>query len=308
MMDPMNHAPSPGNDNLIQFRFASTDHDIDSLRANEVADAITGLMELAGHLATEGALGDGPAPEIRMHPPKEGSFVLEAVLGWAGENPEGAYTIVGGMGTQMAHYVGMLVRYHRNEVTEKTDQEDGTVLLTFKDDTVEEVSRPTWKALSKQKRKTKKALRNLLRPMNDEAERMEVRHGSSEESEAVSSHPSVFTAERSDYAMVAPDPEETEENIWTFTAEATIISPDFREGEKWRIRVKGENPRLATMEDEEFLMKIDEGFQIGKNDIFDITIREVSTRKNGRLNRDWYIETVNRTRQGAGDDDGDDAS
>lgn len=294
------------DDDLIQFRFTAEDETLDSLRANEVADSISGLIELLHHLAMEGALGEGPPPEVRVRPPKHGSFILEAAIQWVGENPEGAYAVGTGTAGTFAHYIGLLIKQSRNEVTNYEDTPDGQVKLQFKDGAVEEVSRPTWKALKKQRRKTKRALRKLLRPLNDDAEDMEVRHGSSANTTQELEHlPIATSADADDYQRVALDEDEVEESVWTFDTEATVLTPDFRAGQKWRIEIPGEPARLAIMDDEEFFEKLDRDHPVYKNEIFNLTIREVSTRKNGRLSREWTIEKVNGTRRGGANDDGD---
>lgn len=124
-----------------------------------------------------------------------------------------------------------------------------------------------------------------------------------DETEEVLQEPARLVVDRTDYRIAAAHEDEVEEEVTTFDTEAEIRSIDFRAGEKWRVRTR-EGTRRATIEDDEFLRLLDEGMALHKNDLFDVTIREVSTTRNGRTTTEWTLERVSRKRRGGDDVDG----
>lgn len=87
------------------------------------------------------------------------------------------------------------------------------------------------------------------------------------------------------------------EEIREHNLEAQLSSIDFRPGEKWRVRT-ALGSRQATIEDDDFLRQLDHGLALHKNDLFDVTVREVATTRNGRTTREWVLIRVKRKRRG----------
>lgn len=73
---------------VVQLRFADMDDSVMDLNAAEAAEVLQGMVEFTGQLARAGALGDGPPPEVRVRPPREGSSIRDFVIQWSAENPE----------------------------------------------------------------------------------------------------------------------------------------------------------------------------------------------------------------------------
>jgi hypothetical protein len=155
---------------------------------------------------------------------------------------------------------------------------------------------------------TRKALRKIMAPLSDDVSRLEVRDGSVDESsdEVLQSVPEIVMSRADYYTAVAEIDDESTE-IEQLEAEAQLRSIDFRRGEKWRVETPLGN-RLATIEDEDFLLRLDRGMALHKNDIFNVLIRETRTTKNGRTTKDWSITQVTFTRRGDDDGDGEHAS
>lgn len=55
------------------------------------------------------------------------------------------------------------------------------------------------------------------------------------------------------------------------------------------------------MQDADFLLRVDRGLAIHKDDIFTLTIREDATLKNGRTRRTWTVLQVKGQRRRSGD-------
>lgn len=290
-------------DGLVQLRFSDEAGRVHDLNAAEMAETLQGLVEFTSQMAKAGLFGDGPPPELRVRPPQEGSFILEAVLQWAGENPEGTVGYALAAGGALAQGINMGLKRLRGEEPKDFELLDnGDVKVIWPNDRVNQVPAKVWDQLQATKKPTRKALRKLMAPLSDDADSLEVRDGTVDETtdDILRSEPEVV-ASRSDYRTAVVEPDDTSENVSTFEAEAQLTSIDFRPGEKWRIKTL-DGTRQAMMEDEEFLRQVDKGMALHKNDIFDVTIREVSTNKNGRTTRDWSLIKVNRKRRG--EDDG----
>ncbi len=70
-----------------------------------------------------------------------------------------------------------------------------------------------------------------------------------------------------------------------------IIAPNF-EGGKWRLS-DGNNPFWATIEDEDFLRKINtHSLVFGKGDVLIVNCHMQQFIKNGKLSSEWFIEKV----------------
>lgn len=288
---------------LVQLRFADDDGHIKDINAAEVAEALKGLVAFTSEMAKAGLFGDGLPPEVRIRPAQEGSFVLEAILMWAAANPEGAITSGITVGGALTQGINMGLRKLRGEEPSDIDYLDnGDVKINWPNNKVDQVPQQVWNRLRAMKRPTSKALRMMLAPLSDEADRLEVRDSrvAATTAEILRTEPDVV-AERSDYRAAVAEPDETEERTNTFEIEATLRSIDFKRGEKWRI-LTALGPRQASIEDEEFLLQLDRGLALHKGDLFDVTVRELETTGPGRTKREWSLIKVTRKRQGASDD------
>ncbi|WP_440694752.1 hypothetical protein [Clavibacter nebraskensis] len=308
MTDATAPTPSPQQilaDGVVQLRFADDANTVHAINAAEVAEVLQGLVEFTDDMAKRGLFGDGMPPEVRVRPVKEGSFVVEAILAWAGANPEaaiGSSMTVGG-GLIKAVDIG-LKRLRGNEPTDFEHLENGNVKIKWRDGSVDEVPLTVWDQIKAMKRRTKRALRKLMAPLSDQADTLELRDASIEAStEDVLALEPASVAHRSDYREAAAEAEETREDVENFVAEGSLESIDFRPGQKWRVSTS-RGTRLATIEDEEFLRDLDRGTALHKNDVFEVTIREVRTTTTDRnVKTEWFLTNARRTRRGS--DDGD---
>ena len=290
-------------DGVVQLRFSDEAENIRSINAAEMAEAIQGLVEFTSSMAKAGLFGDGAPPELRVRPPREGSFILEAVLQLYQNDPGVALGTAGSAGAALA--TGLRVGIRRLRGDEPADFEyldNGDVKITWPHQRVDQIPSQVWDQLRANKRPTRRALRKLMAPLSDEADSLEVRDGTADQSTSriLESEPELV-ANRSDYRIAVQEPDDVTETVETFEVEAQLTSIDFRPGEKWRIKTL-EGTRQATMEDEEFSRQLDNGMALHKNDIFDVTIREIRTVKNGRTTREWSLIKVTRKRRG---EDGD---
>lgn len=293
------------SDGLVQLRFSDEEGNISDINAAQMAESLLGIVELSSQMARAGLYGEGIPPEIRVRPPVEGSFIIEAIVQWSADNPEGAWTIAStaGAGLTQAINVGLKV-FRGATVTQWEDLPNGDVKLIWRNgDTPSQVPGPVWKELQKGKRQTRRALSKILAPMGSEADRVEIRDGNASETTGeILESPPEAVASMDDYRIVVAQTDDISEKISEFDVEAKLRSIDFRRGEKWRIQTV-EGMRGATMEDEEFLLQIDRGMALHKNDIFEVTIHEVQTTKNGRTSKVWSITKAILKRRGADDDD-----
>lgn len=290
-------------DGLVQLRFSDEDGSVKDINAAEMAEAIQGLVSFTSDMAKSGLFGDGAPPELRIRPPQEGSFILEAIVQWAGANPEGAVTAgmsAGGLLVQSIHMGFKKLR--GDKVTDFEYLPNGDLKVKWSNGAADQVPEQVWKRLQAMKRPTRTALRNLMSPLSDDVDRLEVRDGNTDETteEVLSTEP-VVIADRADYRTANMDIDDTQEEIETFEAEAMLKSIDFRPGEKWHVQTS-RGTRRATMDDNDFASRLDSGMALHKNDIFNVTIREVRTVKEGRTSREWSLINVVRKRRG-GDDD-----
>lgn len=292
-------------DGLVQLRFADEAGQVQHLNAAELAEVLQGMVAFTSQMARSGLFGDGPPPEVRVRPTQEGSFIVEALVLWAGENPEGAVSIAFTAGGALMKALDFAFRNLRGvSMSDFQYLDNGNVKVNWADNTVQEVPQGVFNELKKAKRSTKKALRQLLAPLGDDVDTLEVRDGRpSDETEDVLRSEAAVVVDRTDYRIAAAESDEVEEEIRTFDTEAELRSIDFRAGEKWRVKTP-HGVRQATIEDEDFLRRLDEGMALHKNDLFDVTIREVATTRNGRTTREWSLERVTRKRRGGDDVDG----
>ena len=289
-------------DGLVQLRFADDDGNVHDIDASELAQVLEGLVEFTSQLAKAGAFGDGIPPQVRVRPPKQGSFVVEAVI-WAGENPEAAFGMVATTGAAVVMGIKTGLKVLRGGMVATFDPlPNDYVRVNWVDGTASQLTVQTWDRLQAMKKPTRRALRKIMAPLGDDVQRLEVRQGGAAETsdDLLNTEPEVV-AVRSDFASAATEPDEAEDVIDTFEVEAQLRSIDFRPGEKWRVETKF-GTRLAHMDDQKFLAELDRGMAIHKNDIFNVKIREVRSQKDGRTTREWWLIDVLRKKRGDQDD------
>ncbi|PNW10628.1 hypothetical protein C1632_02390 [Microbacterium testaceum] len=288
--------------------------------AYELAQTLEGLVELTKELSKSGEFGNGPAPDLRVRPVQQGSFVLEAVV-WLQDNPiTGAgLGLAGVAATAAAKQVGTAagkaivdavavgVRQLRGQKPVNFEPlENGDVKVTWEDKSVSQVRGATWDKLQKMKRPTRKALQKLLAPLNDDATRLELRDAPEGTStNEILSQPPEAIARREDYLETTVEPDDSFEDEDWFESEARIRSLDFDNNRKWRVETTGHGTRQAIIEDVNFLANLDRpGEAIHQNDIFWIKVREVRSKERGRnATTEWIVTEVKRTKRGASDGD-----
>lgn len=306
-------------DGVVQLRFADDDNNVNDISASDLAEVLEGLVEFSGELAKSGEFGDGAAPRIRIRAPKEGSFIIEALV-WMGENPIGAAGLgVAGTavvaagksfgnaaGKAVAEALGAGIRNLRGQKHVGFDYlENGDVKVAWEDGSVSQVRRETWEKLQQMKRPTRRALSKILTPLNTDADKLEIRDASvNDTTEEILQTPADAVAVRADYLNAIVEPEEEYENERIFDTEATLGAIDFDNTAKWRVKTTHEGTRTATIEDVQFLQGLDRGDAIHKNDIFWLKVKETTIKERGKnVRTEWAVIEVSRTKRG--DTDGD---
>lgn len=292
-------------DGVVQLRFADDDGTVRDINAAEMAEVLQGFVAFTSDMAKNGLFGDAVPPQVRVRPPKEGSFIIEAVIQWAAENPE----VVDGLQTAAASGVtqalNVAFKRLRNVPQDFEHLENGNTKVIWKDGQAQELPRAVWNRLNAMKRPTRGQLKKISIPLGDEADRLEIRDADIADTteETLATAPDAV-AVKADYREAAHEEDEVSEKVETFAVEATLDSVDFRPDGQWRVRTSRGN-RLASMDDERFSKSLDDGVPLHKNDIFEVKIRETRTTKNGSTTTKWSLVEVQRKKRGG---DGDDAS
>lgn len=276
---------------------------LNELRASHVAEVLQGLVGLTSDFDKAGVFNpEGPGgSEVLVRPAREGSFLIEVVRVLS-ENWETAVS-VGGI-PSLSTVIWWATRSARAEVKSFDYLENGNVKVIWQDDTAQEIPSKAWEELQKRKRRRKAQLRQIMTPLSDPTvHSLEVGNPSRDEgdpsSQGMPEH--VFILTHADYMAIKPE-EHIEESDDLFEVEAQISAVDFDNPDKWRVRTK-DFSRLASVEDQEFLRQVSEGFAIRKTDIFRLQIRENVTKKNGRTRKVWTVLKVVSHRRAAGDDE-----
>jgi hypothetical protein len=278
----------------LQLTYHNADDTLVDLSAAELAEVLSGLVELTTDFAKAGLFGDGPPPEVRVLPTRQGSFVVQAILKWMTENPEGTFSIGGGSGAALVQAIRAATKSMRADVEDFEYLDNGNVKVKWQDSTVDDVPEPVWQELSKRKKRRKSALRKLMAPLGDDADSLHVSSPDDEAPESVAS----FVANREDYGIAAHEEVEESEESDIFTTEAEVRAIDFADGGPWRVKTPQHGERSATVEDEQFLRRINEGLALRKTDIFNLRIREDSVTRNDRTTRTWVVLKVVGHRRG----------
>ena len=304
--------PADGLVDTLTLRFDGEDEDgtkLHELRASHVAEVLQGLVGLTGDFAKAGAFGDGPAgSEVLVRPAQKGSFLIEVVR-FVVDNQEAIAAGAGATGVpSLSTIIFWSTKSVRATVKGVEYLENGHVLLSWSDDTVDEVPKEAWEELNKRKRRRKKQLRQIMAPLSDSrVEKVQVQ--SSPPVAAIEADPEAkededaedFTLTRPDYDAAKPE-DEVEETQNVFETEAQMSAIDFDRPDNWRVKTP-EVKRNATVEDADFLARVAGGLAIRKTDIFNLRVRETATEKNGRTTRTWTVLQVLGHRRAAHDDD-----
>ena len=104
---------------VVQLRFADNEENLRDINAAEMAEAIQGLVEFTSEMAKSGMFGQEAPPELRVRPPKEGSFIVEAIVHFYTVAPEA--TVGGGLTAAAAVAQSIRVGVRRLRGEEPTD-------------------------------------------------------------------------------------------------------------------------------------------------------------------------------------------
>lgn len=283
---------------LVQLRFQDSAESLDSLRYSDLTEVLDGLADLQRQLHSAGALGEGSAAELRVRPPAQGSFIIEAIFDWTSQNPEAALGTALAIGGAITKAIDVGVKLARgNQVTDFELLDNGNVKLNWIDKSVDQVPYHVWEMLRKEKRKTKKALAKIMAPLSDDADQLSVAHGTLDpEAGDVVIAATDIELSKQDYRAVQPS-DETTETETVFETEATLLDISFESADRWRVRTPL-GTRTATIEDQEFLNAVASGRPLHADDIFNVTIRETAVTKNERTTTTWALTKVNRKQRG----------
>ncbi|CAL8973757.1 hypothetical protein CELL_01612 [Cellulomonas sp. T2.31MG-18] len=299
----------PVGGDVVQLRFVGRDDG--TIDGHLLAESIQGLVEFVSAMAKAGVYGEGPAPEVRIRPIQKGSTVFEAVLEWAANNPDTALTAAGMAGGALTTLGSVTVRAIRagvrtfsRTISDFEILETGNYKVTWSDGRSEEVSPEIFAIINKPSLQVRKAVAKLQAPLSGDASELQVRSApkATPTEQIIEEVPPAIVADVSDYraaAAVDAVPEETTE-VYA-DVEAQLRSIDF-EGRQWRVAALGQ-ARMATITDSEFMSEVLGGLALHHDDIFRVTIREVTVSTEGKRDRvTWTVTKVVRTREGRRDE------
>lgn len=305
---------------LVQFRFVGGRADQHAIEAEDFSDCLRGLVDLAKVLESEGALGRNAKSELLVDPVRPGSLIVDIWAAVTSGQPDlwGSLDLWGAVvDGGVAGFIGLAIetgrRMFRDEVDDFDYLDNGNVKLTFRHGPPTEVPSGVWDALNRNRSKTRRALRRLMSTMDKSdsggADVLEVRTGApGASSEDVSTGPARITMTQRDYEAVE-DPDDDDSSLpdpTEFTVDVAVDVVDFREQGDWRIRLRGESGRKATMADTAFQSQLDRGeLAISKDDVLNVTIEEQIVPREQRIRRDWRIIRVNEVKGRRRDDNPD---
>lgn len=283
-------------DGVLQLRFSGRNESLDEIPAADLAQSLLGIEAFAEQMAKDGLFGDGIPPEVKVRPPRQGSFILETVFEWSAANPEGAaglYTAAGGAISWAINSGVKILKGDKPEDIEYLD--NGNVKVQWSKSGVSEVPVKAWKTLQEMKHPTRKKLAKIMTPLSGEADILEVRNGKPEEtSDEILQRAPVDSLTKTDYRLAVEAPIE-EVDVKVFTVEGTFESMDFKPGRKWKLKSTA-GTRMATMDDMKFQLELERGLRIGKEDIFEVTIEETSTTVGESTVTSWSMVKLVRRR------------
>ena len=297
------------SDGVVQFRFTDETGRVGDLDAKHLADSLLGLVEFTEALSEGGAFGHEPPPEVRIRPLKEGSVVIEAFLEFHNANPEISTSGIIGTGGLLVAGVKTSIKHLRARPSGVEAMGEDSRVITWSDGSIDEVPTVVWQALNRRKSKTKKALRKILQPLESDVTQLEIRdaRGTDDTQELLAAEPDLLVGRR-DFRATAPSVSDQLEDVdETFDTEATLRTIHFGDDRKWTL----ETPRgrfQATIEDDDFLRKLDDNMALHKGDVFDVKVRHVAETTNGRRSQSWSLIRVVRKTRGDGRDGNDHTS
>lgn len=276
--------PSPEEDrqNVLTLRYGDDESSVDTLLATDLATVLDGLRELTEVFAKSGGFDDETviAPELRVYPPKQGSFLLDVVMEYSQDylsrNSDELTNVgvTGATGTFLLYYKAR-IKAAKTLPTAQTKKDDGNYTITFSDGSTLDVSPAVQKAFNAAPKKSKRALQKLLTPLSDNTDYLEV-------TSPASSEPPV-RAEKSTYEALLPDDDDQNNAPASYTLDVTtpITLADFEQPVRWRVKIPNVGPRKAYLLDSNFKKRV------GPDDEFKLRI-QVDPVQSGNGYKDKY--------------------
>lgn len=261
------------------------------LKAEHVSDVLEGLAELTEDFEKAAVFHEeGPLhSELLVRPAQEGSFIME-VCRVAAEDPQGTQDAVQAIALPIGAAIGLpsigqiiwwATKSARADVNDIEFLDDRRVKVLWQDDTVDVIPLAAWEELNKRKRRRKRQLRKIMRPLEDSrVEDLKITDPSGNES----TH---HTYTKADYAGVKPS-DDIETDFDIFDIEGRLSAIDFDDPDRWRVDTNL-GKRTATVEDEDFLTAVADGKPLRVDDVFLLRVREDITIKGGRTTKKWTI-------------------
>lgn len=292
---------------VVQLRFVGRDDG--TIEGHLLAESIQGLVEFVSAIAKAGAYGEGPAPEVRIRPIQQGSTVFEAVLEWTNANGGAiaAFGVAGGFAVQAGRITASAIRTttksFRRTIKDFEQLPDGDYKVTWSDGRAEKVAPEVFPLINKPTLQVRKAVAKLQAPLSGDASTLEVRSAPKAKPTAqIMEQPIEAVADVDDYRAAAAVDAVPDEHIeYHRGVEAQLRSIDF-EGRQWRVAALGKT-RMATITDSEFMSEVLAGLPLHHDDIFRVTIKEVTVTQEGKRDKTtWTVTEVERTREGGRDE------
>lgn len=286
--EPQEIESSISEQQVLTLRFEGhpeSKYPLHELRAEHVADVLEGISELVQDFDKAGAFhNSGPSSrDLMVRPAKEGSFLLEVVQ-LVVDNPGETFAALGL--PSISQITWWALRMAKDQVKDFSYLDNGNVKINWAGGTASEVTRPVWEELNKRTRRRKKQLRNILRPLED------ARVSGLETSSTADTTGQTEHYDKDDYKAVKPS-EDKEESFDIFTIEGTLSAIDFDDPDRWKVST-AIGKRVATVEDEEFLLAVHEGMNLSRSDSYQLRIREDKVTKNGYTTKKWTILRIQK--------------
>lgn len=288
---------------IFQMRFKDSDGGDTYLSAWELAASIEGVAGFAEQLAKKGVFGEGIKPEVQVRPMKEGSFVVDFVIPALAEHALDAIPVaVGAAGMLFYDQIKAGINNIKGIPVADFDLvSDDFIKVTWKDGEATQVHKDVWDEFQNMKKRTRRNLEKIIAPLSSSADTVEFRGGSpSEDAKEIMESKPIAAVTSKEYQEVVSAPQEVQEYDREFIAEAKFESVDFRPGGKCRIASTA-GRRMVTIEDDNFQSLLDSGLKIGKDDLYEVTIKETVTVKSGRSTTSWVLTNIRRTKKGDGE-------
>ncbi|MDR0483059.1 MAG: hypothetical protein LBH13_07910 [Cellulomonadaceae bacterium] len=281
------------DDDVVQLRFVDEDGQDQTIEGHLFAQSVQGLVEFVSEMGKARVFGEGPAPEVRIRPVKEGSICIEAVLEFYQANQE---LILTSSGAAVTELLRAGIRRWRGAVVDFEYLDNDNVKVTWKDGTASELPAKAWHEVNRRNSKARKALAKVQAPLSGDADVMEVRYASrAATSQQILAEQPELAASIDDYRATAAVDDVPEELVnYHIDVEARLRSIDFDNANKWRIAALGQR-RNATIEDTKFLKKVSKGLALHDDDVFRVDIREdIKVPEAGNRTTKWTVTRVTR--------------